>query len=235
MQPNINYILQISIGIIFLILIILVACLIISINKFSRFKKRNCELLECIDCKDGVINEFIKIRHEYNNMLQTITCLIEEEDLDGLKECKREFLNKARLLNSNSITQMVKIKDINILRSIFKLILNAKDEGVVLIITIFNDIANQNLNNDAVYYVLKQCLTNAYQSGAKQAMLIHLKISSDDNGLCFKFENESNIESRGLFSQTLKARKNNMKNNIIFNTFYEKALFIQEIIISKNC
>ncbi|SEW13998.1 hypothetical protein [[Clostridium] fimetarium] len=232
MQLNINYILQISIGIIFLIMIILVACLIVSINKLSHFKKKNCELLEGIDCKDGVINEFTKIRHEYNNMLQTITCLIEEEDLDGLKECKSEFLNKARLLNSNSITQMVKIKDINILRLIYKLILNAKEEGVVLIITIFNDIANQNLNADEIYYALKDCLINVYQSGAKQAMLINLKISSSDSGLCFKLENESNIESRELFSQTMKARKNYTKNNIIFNTFYENTLFIQEIIIS---
>ena len=235
MQLNINTSLKISICIILFAFIILVSCLIITITKIWHIKSMNKELLEGIVCKDGIINEFTKIRHEYNNILQTITCLIEEEDLDGLKTCKSEYLNKAHLLNSNSIAQMAKIKDINILQSVYKLLLNAKEDSVILKITVYNEIVNQRLNSDEIYYILKECLINAYQSGAKDTMLINLKISSNDNGLCFKLESESNIETRDFFSLTMKARKNYMMNNIIFNTFYENALFIQEIIISVNC
>ena len=234
MQLNINTSLKISICIILFAFIILVSCLIITITKTWHIKSMNKELLEGIVCKDGIINEFTKIRHEYNNILQTITCLIEEEDLDGLKTCKSEYLNKAHLLNSNSIAQMAKIKDINILQSVYKLLLNAKEDSVILKITVYNEIVNQRLNSDEIYYILKECLINAYQSGAKDTMLINLKISSNDNGLCFDFENESHVESRKLFSQTLENRKNHANNKAIFNTFYQDTSFKQEILISFN-
>jgi len=232
MQLTISFILKISIFIILLVLMLLGTCLIICITKIRHIKDINKALMEGIDCKDGIINEFTKIRHGYNNILQTVTCLIEEENLDGLKEYKSRFLNTTQLLNSNSLTQLAKIKDINILRSVYKLLLNAKEKGVVLEITIYNDIVNQSLNKDGFYYALKDCLTNAYQSGAKEAKRINLKISSKDNGLCINFENESHVESRKLFLQTLKARKYYTNNNIIYNKFYQESRFIQEILIS---
>ena len=238
MQLNTNLLLKILICIIVFVFIILLTCLLVAITKIKHIKRRNNELLEGIACKDCIINEFTKIRHEYNNILQTITCLIEAEDVVGLQEYKSIYMNQVHLLNANSITQMVKIKDINILRLIYKLFLNAKEDGITLIITIYNIIADQNINEDEIYYVLKDCLINAYQSDESEAILISLKISSNDNGLCFTFENRTNIESeaesRKHFSQPLKARKYHTKNNFIYNTFYKNSHFIQEVqIISR--
>ena len=211
---------------------IVVTNIFISIKKILSEKRMNKVLIECIVCKDCIIDEFTKIRHEYNNILQTLTCFIEEEDLEGLKDYKRKLLEKTHLLNSNSITQLIKIKDINILRSVSKLLLKAKEEGVVLIITIYNDITNQSLYKDQYYYVLKECLIHAYQSGVKETMVIHLKISSNDKGLSFIFDNVSNVESFKLISSSMKSRKYIMDNNIFLNTLYKNDHFIQEMLIS---
>jgi len=163
--------------------------------------------------------------------------MIEEKDLDGLNEYKGKYMNKSRLLNSNSITQMVKIKDINILRAVYKLFLKAKEEGAVLIITIYNDIA-QNQKKDEIYEVLNGCLINAFQLSKEKAKLIDLKISSNENGLCFNFENETSIESdaefKRRFPHSMKVKNNNRNTNVIYNKFYQNARFIQEIFIPFN-
>ena len=204
-------------------------------NGLAKERQLNIELLECLDCKDGVLEEFKRIRHEYNNMLQTVTCFIEEEDLEGLKEYQDRLMEKTHLLNSNNLAQMAKIKDKNILKIVYKLYMTAKETGIAFNITIFNDIMDISPHKTEINNILKGCLNLAYDSAAKGEGDIHLKISSDDKGLRFCLEGSISGTSENLSLRPARAgRSTKYGSDIFFNTFHKNGHLIQEILIPLN-
>lgn len=88
---------------IFSILILLIIFLIVSIFVIVIKKnKAEVQLQESLKFKDQIIKEYQKIRHDYNNMLQSFICFIEQEDLELLKTYKEEVLAKTYILNRNN-------------------------------------------------------------------------------------------------------------------------------------
>lgn len=208
--------------------------LIISHAKIVKEKRLNKELLEYINCKDEVLEEFKKIRHDYNNMLQTLTCFIEEEDMNGLNEYKSKLLQKTHLLNKNSLTQMAKIKDKSILRTVYKLFLKSKENGITLNLTIYNDITEISSYKAELYYLLQNYLNHAYELAVNSAMKINLKISANDMGLNFCFECTSSAKSE-VTSKPIKFEKSPIKGkNIFYNTSIQNEQLIQEILVNFN-
>jgi hypothetical protein len=196
--------------------------------------RRNKELLESITCKDVILEEYSKIRHEYNNMLQTITCYIEAEDMDELIKYKSVLLEKTHLYNRNSITQLSKIMDYNILSAVYKLYLEAKQVGAILNIAIAINIPNQRSFSSKHYCLLQECLKRAYESGVKEAATVNLNISGDDNGINFCFHSSLDGEGKKLISKSMVSKKRQVCDNTIFNSFIKDNHYIQEILISNK-
>jgi len=235
MQYSVKSIINMLPGILLFLLIITIVFLLLCMIKILLTKRINTELLDGIACKDSILKEYSKIRHEYNNILQTLTFYIDEEDLEGLKEYKGILLEKTHSINCNSITPLAKIKDIRILSAVYTLYLEAEEQGIHLNITIYNDIPSQKLYPKDLSSVLSECLQHAYQTGARDALQIDFKISSNDNGLYFNFEHIFLEESRKHLLETKESKKNKRNKNIVKNTSLQKEHMIQEVFISHLC
>lgn len=210
---------------VFLVLIILImTVLLVLFHTRSKIERLlNNELLECLDCKDTVLDEFREIRHEYNNMLHTMNCLIEEEAWGELEEYQDRLMERAHLLNNNSLSQLARIKDRNILVTLHKFLVTAEKDGKTLNLYICNDIADTGFFKAELCIGLQESMKHAYASAAKGAGEIDLRISSNDDGLQFCFESSNDTE--------LGARSKHFKN-IFYNTLQRNGRFIQEILVS---
>ena len=184
------------------------------------------------ECRDGILEEFIRIRHAYNNMMQTLTCYIEEEDWEGLKEYKEILLEKTQVLNRNNLTQLVRIKDKYLLVILYKLLMDAKENGIAVNMTVFNDIPAIGPGKTNFYEVLYNHFQYAYELAAGEAEEIDLKVSAEDRGLVFNFKNSFRIKpSVSDERSTLPRINRNTGKNMYINTFLNNGYRIQEIII----
>lgn len=199
----------------------------------KRKKGFELELEENIICKDEILKEFKKIRHEYNNMLQGIVSFIEEEEWEELKKYKDKVMEKTQLLNNNNFTQLVKIKDKSILNLVYKLLMKAKEADITINLTIYNDIYDISSYGIEFCKALNEYLNYAYEVAIKDVEKVNFKISSNEQGLRFVFETTFFIKSDNVIS-TLSQNKMTLKlcKNIFFNTLIENDCLIQEILVS---
>ncbi|WP_234121030.1 hypothetical protein [Clostridium hydrogenum] len=193
----------------------------------QRKKKLNLELEESLNCKDDILNEFKQIRHEYNNILQNIICLMEQENFTELKKYKESVISKTHLLNQNSITQLVKIKNKNILNLIYKILINAKQSNVTINLMIYNNI-DEAICSLKKYKILNSYISFAYETAVKNGTSVQLKVNSSKQGLRFVFETE-------LLNPVLKPiqiKKPNRKcKDIYYNFFSNECKLEQEILM----
>jgi len=201
------------------------------VNLKLRGKRRFLtELLESMSCKDEILDELRKIRHEYNNMLQSIVCYIEEKDWDGLTEYKSEMLSKADSLNRNSFSQLAKIKNAKILCIVHKMLVRAKKSGMPLNLCIYNDINGIRMHEPQLCTVLQEFLLHACQEAANGKEDIYLKIGADEQGLRFAVENRRAGDHFPRPFKTKLSRK--MRKYVFFNTSVQNDRIVQEFLIS---
>lgn len=215
-------------------LLIFVACfggciifLAVLIFVVQRKNKLNLELEESLSCKDYILNEFKQIRHEYNNILQNIICLIEQENFTELKEYKESVISKTHLLNKNSITQLVKIKNKNILNLIYKMLIKAKQANVTVNLIIYNNIDEINCSLKK-YKILNNYISFAYETAVKNGASVQLKVNSSKQGLRFAFE--TILPNPAL--KPIQVKKPNIKyKDIYYNFFSNECKLEQEILV----
>ncbi len=194
---------------------------------------REIQLQENINIKDNIIRELQKIRHEYNNMLQSFIGFIEAEDMETLKEYKAVVLEKTAELNTNSFTQLTKINNTSILGIIYELLIKGKNAEVNIKLTINNIIEEIDSLSAGFYEVLYNYINNAYSSAIQHSTYIKLKIISSDKGIRFVFENTVDYRiDKNTLTMEKNTRKHKFASNIFFNTFICENNMVQEIIIS---
>jgi sensor histidine kinase regulating citrate/malate metabolism len=208
-------------------LIFFIICIIVLLRR----KRLELELLQILVYKDEIMKECKQIRHEYNNMLQTIIGLVEEDDLESLKLYKEKILVTTNKINKNNFAQLVKISDKYLFSIIYKLIVISENRGIILNLTIYNDI-DDNIINISYLRKLSKYINYAYELAVKDEKEINLKISKQAEGFSFIFTNSIHNDPKDIISYlntTKKALKPNKK--IIFNTLIENDLLIQEILL----
>ena len=188
-------------------------------------------LKENIACKEDILKEYKGIRHEYNNMLQSVVCFIEEEDWKGLKEYKDRLLRKTQLLNANNFTQLVKLKNRSVLSLVYRLLIRGKKSGTILHLIIYNDIDDREFYKIPLFNLLEGYFNNAYDVAAKLSGEVNLKICGNNEGVRFVFENTYDIKDFNNISELIKIKIKRKPKNIYFNTFIETDRFIQEILV----
>jgi L-ribulose-5-phosphate 3-epimerase UlaE len=190
------------------------------------------ELKENIACKNEILKEYREIRHEYNNILQGVICFVEEEDWEGLKEYKGKLLEKTRVLNTNNLTQLVKLKDNSILNVVYKLLIDAKQCGSIIYLTIYTEIEDISPCGIKLYESLEECLTYALKVATKDATTVSLKISGNNEGILFAFKNTFDMKDYNNILKLIKIKRKMKSKKIFCNTFIEMDQLKQEILIS---
>jgi hypothetical protein len=218
------------------VILLFIIAIIVGINlliALSRSKKLNLENHECLICKDDILKEFRNIRHEYNNILQGLVCIIEEEDweeLIGYKDC---ILKKTQILNKSNLTQLIRIKNKNILRIVYSVLIRAKEAGITMNLNIYNDIDSIEAYRNDYMLSMQDYIEHAYEVAASESEVINLKISANELGLCFAFENKATDKACRALPNSIKSTKSLRRcKNLLFNSFIQNDYQIQEILFS---
>src|SRR5690606_21743395 len=134
-------------------------------------------------------------------------------------------------INKNNLAQLVKIRDKYLFSIIYKLIVISENCGIILNLSIYNDI-DDNIIKISYLRKLSKYINYAYELAAKDAKEITLKISNQAEGFNFNFTNSIHKDSYEIISY-LNTTKKTLKLNkkIIFNTLIENDLLIQEILL----
>lgn len=228
MQPTIDLFYQ---GTLYLAMFIFILAIIFLWVIRARSQKLYKEYYEASICKDGILKEFKRIRHDYNNMLQGLVGMIEEEDWEGLADYKSRMLEKAHQNNNNNLTQLMRIKNNSILIIIYKLLAEAQKSGVSMDLKVYSDIDDLQLNpnNKKLLSALTAYLYHAYEVAAASTGTVQLKISANQQGLRFSFESEAYHEKAAIHRGKIPR---SIRKNMFFNTIVQNDHLLQEILIA---
>jgi hypothetical protein len=198
---------------------------------FLKEKKINSFHDECDKYKDQITEEQRKIRHEYNNILQTIICYIEEEDIELLKDYKDSIVRNIHEINANNLIQLARVKDLNLLMMIFNMMEKAIKAGIKLNLTVFCDI------NQKSYWKIKKdtefdkYFWHTYEIAAKDNNEIWLSLNLNENGFCFTLKSKINVSTDRLTCEINDSYKSSKKKKSVFyNTSIQDNYLVQEIV-----
>lgn len=183
--------------------------------------------------KDVIIDEFRKIRHEYNNIIQRMVCLIEEEDWDDLKEYKNELLVKVQKMNGNNLLQMARIKCTGILRVLYDFLTYADEAAIPLSIIVYDEIGGNCPKVAEFCTVLHEFFLCACAEAVENMGGITLKISAGKQGFRFTFESRlpGKIDKLAPAPFTIRI-PHRIQKCIFFNSFIQDDCLIRELIFS---
>lgn len=229
MQSNIIFYLTVVIS---LVLIALMLSLIL-LQRQQQIRSRKLEKLqqEGILCKDLVLDEYARMRHDYNNMLQTLTNLIEEEDITALKEYQPILHEQAQYFHKNSILQFEKVRNLFILNALYQLSLEAAKSGYMLNIMITGKIEQHYPYEDELHPLFAECMNSVYSSKSDAELKITLGLRESQEGLYISFVSKQEPCLKNFKFDALTSLPPHIRKIFIYNTFIKDNCFIQEILI----
>jgi hypothetical protein len=181
--------------------------------------------------RNSIIDEFSKIRHDYNNIFQTVINLIEAEDLEELIKNKSTLLKKTDVCNHNSITQLGKLKAETILNTVHRLYINTIKDDIILQIKVYNHIKREFPREEELYPLLKECLRLASSVTDQENPVISLEIMENDKGQLFRFECRNSKAKENVIPNIEGLEKLKMRDIITYNTHLINQNYIQELMI----
>ncbi|HDC7139481.1 TPA: GHKL domain-containing protein [Staphylococcus aureus] len=210
--------------------------------------KRNQEEIEAIN------NEMRKFRHDYVNILTTLSEYIREDDMPGL----RDYFNKNIVpmkdnLQMNAIKlngiENLKVREIKGL--ITAKILRAQEMNIPISIEIPDEVSSINLNMIDLSRSIGIILDNAIEASTEiDDPIIRVAFIESENSVTFIVMNKcaddiprihelfqesfsTKGEGRGLGLSTLKEIADNA-DNVLLDTIIENGFFIQKVEIINN-
>ncbi|HEA0067504.1 TPA: GHKL domain-containing protein [Staphylococcus aureus] len=242
-----------------LIIFISVVILIMSLFTLKEMKyKRNQEEIETYyeyTLKiEAINNEMRKFRHDYVNILTTLSEYIREDDMPGL----RDYFNKNIVpmkdnLQMNAIKlngiENLKVREIKGL--ITAKILRAQEMSIPISIEIPDEVTHINLNMIDLSRSIGIILDNAIEASTEiDDPIIRVAFIESENSVTFIVMNKcaddiprihelfqesfsTKGEGRGLGLSTLKEIADNA-DNVLLDTIIENGFFIQKVEIINN-
>ncbi|TID09241.1 accessory protein regulator protein C [Staphylococcus aureus subsp. aureus 21204] len=242
-----------------LIIFISVVILIMSLFTLKEMKyKRNQEEIETYyeyTLKiEAINNEMCKFRHDYVNILTTLSEYIREDDMIGL----RDYFNKNIVpmkdnLQMNAIKlngiENLKVREIKGL--ITAKILRAQEMNIPISIEIPDEVSSINLNMIDLSRSIGIILDNAIEASTEiDDPIIRVAFIESENSVTFIVMNKcaddiprihelfqesfsTKGEGRGLGLSTLKEIADNA-DNVLLDTIIENGFFIQKVEIINN-
>lgn len=244
-----------------IVLIILIILIIISYTVLREMKyKRNLEEIETYYEYtlriESINNEMRKFRHDYVNILSTLSEFIHEDDMPGLKRYFNEQIvplkdnMKTRLIKLNGIEKL-KVREIKGL--ITTKILQAQEKKIPISIEVPDEIDKIDMNTIELSRITGIIIDNAIEaSEALEDPLIRIAFIDNEESVTFIVMNKCSDntpkihelfeegfstkgDNRGLGLSTLKELTDE-NENVLLDTVIENGYFVQkvEIINTKN-
>ncbi|MGX0911803.1 quorum-sensing sensor histidine kinase AgrC [Staphylococcus caprae] len=244
-----------------IVLVILIILIILSYTVLREMKyKRNLDEIETYYEYtlriETINNEMRKFRHDYVNILSTLSEFIREDDMQGLK---KYFNEQIVPLKDNMKTRSIKLNGIENLkvREIKGLIttkfLQAQEKEIPISIEVPDEIDNINMNTIELSRITGIILDNAIEaSEALEDPLIRIAFIDNEESVTFIVMNKCSDDTpkihelfeegfstkgdnRGLGLSTLKELTDE-NENVLLDTVIENGYFVQkvEIINTKN-
>lgn len=191
-------------------------------------------------------------KHDYMNILATISGYIQLKDMDKLDEYfKEKILNQGDVFKEdNNVKIIKKIESIPIRGMLYAKLIKAQKLNVTLNIEILHDIPLFAMNEIDVCKILGILIDNAIEatSNLEERVVsltmecvqgeIRISISNpfdgniDDVSLLYKKGYSTKGEGRGLGLHTVKMLVDNKKNNAKLATNIKNRMFVQDLIFS---
>lgn len=203
---------------------------------------------------EAINNEMRKFRHDYINILSTLSGYIREDDMPGL----REYFNKNIIpMQDNIQMNAIKLNGIENLQVreikglITTKILQAQEKNVPINIEVPDEIDQVDMNTVDLSRIIGIILDNAIEASEKiDEPLIRVALMKDDNVVTFIVMNKcaddiprihelfqenfsTKGENRGLGLTTLKEITDSTDNTLL-DTVIENGFFIQKVEIINN-
>ncbi len=244
-----------------IVLIILIILIIISYTVLREMKyKRNLEEIETYYEYtlriESINNEMRKFRHDYVNILSTLSEFIHEDDMPGLK---RYFNEQIVPLKDNMKTRSIKLNGIEKLKVreikglITTKILQAQEKKIPISIEVPDEIDKIDMNTIELSRITGIIIDNAIEaSEALEDPLIRIAFIDNEESVTFIVMNKCSDntpkihelfeegfstkgDNRGLGLSTLKELTDE-NENVLLDTVIENGYFVQkvEIINTKN-
>lgn len=244
-----------------IVLIILIILIIISYTVLREMKyKRNLEEIETYYEYtlriESINNEMRKFRHDYVNILSTLSEFIHEDDMPGLK---RYFNEQIVPLKDNMKTRSIKLNGIEKLKVreikglITTKILQAQEKKIPISIEVPDEIDKIDMNTIELNRITGIIIDNAIEaSEALEDPLIRIAFIDNEESVTFIVMNKCSDntpkihelfeegfstkgDNRGLGLSTLKELTDE-NENVLLDTVIENGYFVQkvEIINTKN-
>lgn len=251
-----------SYGIIFVGLIIFLSIIIFILSMFTlremRYKRNLQEIETYYEYTlkiESINNEMRKFRHDYVNILSTMSEFIREDDMPGLRQYFNEQIVpmkdnlETRSLKLNGIEKL-KVREIKGL--ITTKILQAQEKEIAISIEVPDVIERIDMNTIELSRIIGITLDNAIEaSESLEDALIRIAFFKEDESVTLIIMNKckdsiprvhelfeegfsTKGDNRGLGLSTLKEITDN-NDNVLLDTVIENGFFIQKIeIIDKE-
>lgn len=161
--PHISQVSQNILFILYFITFMTFLLLVSIINNENRLKEIN----EYNRKLENMTNEMKKFRHDYKNILLSMSGYIQENDMEGLKKlfyCSIEPLSKNINSYNLNITSISNIKNLELKGIILAKLIKAEDLGININISTYGHIDNVNMNTIDLCRVLGIILDNCIEA-----------------------------------------------------------------------
>ena len=217
--------------------------------KLLQEKRRRIELESYLSETEEILKEFRAIRHQYNNMLQSVIFFIENEQWDQFKEFKEEILQSTSAINGRDELQLLKVKLYKMRSLISDMAGICAGLGIHLDVMVFRDIDRISIDESALCRVLRFIFDHILEEvKASEKKEIVLQISSEKEGTAIVFNStflsrpetgwlNSNCRHGASERKTGAIAANKMlkkHSNVIFNDYIEDEYYVQELMIMES-
>lgn len=236
--------------------ILLFICLILMliIKKDESFKSKQIQfenLQEYTNNLEDLYMDMRKFRHDYINILSSMSCFIEDNDMNSLKSYFNDTiypLNKKIEKNNHKLGLLKNLKMSEVKGLVSSKLIRAQELGLNVNIDIVEPISNINMNTLDLIRSLGILLDNAIEAAIssdnksislgiikKPSSTIILVINSYSGELppisqLFKENFSTKGKNRGLGLSNLREMVNN-NSNVLLDTSFENSEFIQSLTI----
>ena len=231
-------------------LVVLTAAILCGGIKLSQEKRRSAELESYLSETEKIMKEFRTIRHQYNNMLQSVIFFIENEQWDQFKEFKEEILQSTSAINGRDELQLLKIKVYKLRSLISDMAGICAGLGIHLDVMASRDIDCIGMDESALCRVLRFLFDHVLEEvKTSEKKEIVLQISSDKEGAAIVLSSTflSRPETGWLNRKNCRRGASERKSgaaavkkllkrhkNVIFNDYIEDEYYTQELMVMES-
>lgn len=165
-------------------------------NKRLALKAQEQEILRSYTEKlESHYQDMRRFKHDYMNILATMTCYIQENDMEKLKHYfEQHIAPSSRLLVNNDaiISKLSNIKVLEVKGLLYTKLVQAMNQNLNISLELTQKITSINMNSSVLSLILGIFLDNAIEAAAMtEQRTLHIALVKKDNRIIFHLENST--------------------------------------------